>query len=112
MPVQLSQPDSPGRMPQLVIKEEALIDILGPPMFEAQDDPKLRVTVPGIAIGLAANSMGGMWACCIDAGVHAPACPGRTEQLQQQWRVFVFVMCVMWCVCVVCVVCVMWCVCL
>lgn len=47
------------RGPPMVIKEETLIDILGPPQFETNDLPANRVTSPGIAIGLAANAMGG-----------------------------------------------------
>eukprot|EP00040_Diaphanoeca_grandis_P027169 m.154051 g.154051 ORF g.154051 m.154051 type:complete len:842 (+) comp30866_c0_seq1:99-2624(+) len=44
---------------KMIIKEEHLCDILGPPIFETHDDPSTRVTTPGIAIGLAANAMGG-----------------------------------------------------
>jgi ATP-dependent Lon protease len=56
---QVSSDKSPEPHNQMVIKEESLIDILGAPMFEVGDDPKSRVVSPGIAIGLAANAMGG-----------------------------------------------------
>eukprot|EP00037_Helgoeca_nana_P010941 m.97247 g.97247 ORF g.97247 m.97247 type:complete len:840 (-) comp20515_c0_seq1:1095-3614(-) len=56
---QISSDKSPEPHNQMVIKEESLIDILGAPMFEVGDDPKSRVVSPGIAIGLAANAMGG-----------------------------------------------------
>eukprot|EP00038_Savillea_parva_P007535 m.170844 g.170844 ORF g.170844 m.170844 type:complete len:867 (+) comp13296_c0_seq1:255-2855(+) len=48
-----------SRREPMVIKESNLEEILGAPMFEVGDDPKSRVVVPGIAIGLAANAMGG-----------------------------------------------------
>eukprot|EP00035_Acanthoeca_spectabilis_P023468 m.449472 g.449472 ORF g.449472 m.449472 type:complete len:836 (-) comp19826_c0_seq1:112-2619(-) len=44
---------------QMVIKEDSLVEILGAPLFEVGDDPHRRVVAPGIAIGLAANAMGG-----------------------------------------------------
>mmetsp|Transcript_11486 Transcript_11486/g.29394 ORF Transcript_11486/g.29394 Transcript_11486/m.29394 type:complete len:850 (+) Transcript_11486:180-2729(+) len=48
-----------ARQDQMVIKEDKLVEILGAPIFEVGDDPKSRVVSAGIAIGLAANAMGG-----------------------------------------------------
>lgn len=46
-------------MKQIVIAENALPAILGPPKFDRDEDPRRRVVVPGIAMGLAASQMGG-----------------------------------------------------
>jgi hypothetical protein len=44
---------------QIVVEAEELLDILGPPMYNLDSDPKRRITSPGIAMGLAASAVGG-----------------------------------------------------
>eukprot|EP00047_Mylnosiga_fluctuans_P018771 m.74901 g.74901 ORF g.74901 m.74901 type:complete len:831 (+) comp7786_c0_seq1:1208-3700(+) len=47
------------RAVKLVLAPDMLEDILGPPIFERDEDPAARVTIPGIAIGLSAGAGGG-----------------------------------------------------
>lgn len=58
----------PSRIPKVVIDDEALADILGPPRFARDDTPAQRVDGPGIVMGMAATSVvGGLlsFSCCI-----------------------------------------------
>lgn len=49
----------PARISQIVIDEEKLVDILGPPTFDRDDDPTKRLNSPGVVMGLAASDLGG-----------------------------------------------------
>lgn len=60
-PAQAADDDVPRapRLPQIIIEEDALFDILGPPTYLRDEEPQRRLVAPGIAMGLAASQVGG-----------------------------------------------------